>query len=78
LGWTLDALGFGVSAWEREREGERERERERESDFFMNTNTHRVFRGTLLIRERLLLGPYSRALWWSWGGGRFFMSEVPL
>ena len=28
------------------------------------------------------LGPYRwampRALWWSWGGGRFLMSEVPL
>ena len=28
------------------------------------------------------LGPYgrtlSRALWWSWGGGLFLMSEVPL
>jgi len=33
----------------------------------------RPCRGTLLIRKRLSLGPYSRpmprALWWSWGGG---------
>jgi len=41
-----------------------------------------TYRGTSLIRKRVLLGPYRRptpgALWWSWGGGRFFMSEVPL
>ena len=40
---------------------------------------HRV---TSLIRNRPPLGPYSRdmpgPLWWSWGGGRFLMSEVPL
>ena len=39
-------------------------------------------RGTLLIRNRLPLGPYSgnmpRPLWWSWGGGQFLMSVVPL
>jgi len=32
-----------------------------------------LYRGTSLIRKRLLLGPYSRhmprALWWSLGGG---------
>ena len=34
------------------------------------------------MKKRLLLGPYSRlilrALWGSWGGGRFLVSEVPL
>ena len=39
-------------------------------------------RGTSLIRNFLLLGPYSRplpgALRWSYGGGQFLMSEVPL
>ena len=38
--------------------------------------------GTSLIRNCRPLGPYSRpvprALWWSQGGGRFLMSEVPL
>jgi len=37
---------------------------------------------TSLIRNCLLLGPYSRtmsrALGWSWGGVQFLMSEVPL
>ena len=37
---------------------------------------------TLLIRNCFLLGPYSRAmprtLRWSWGGGQFLMSEVPV
>jgi len=41
-----------------------------------------IYRGTSLIRNSLSLGPYSRtvprALWWSEGGGRFLMSEVPL
>ena len=40
------------------------------------------YRGISLIRNRLLLGPYSspvpRGLGWSWGGARFLMSEVPL
>jgi len=40
------------------------------------------YRGTSLIRNRSPLGPYSshmhRDLWWSYGGGRFLMSEVPL
>ena len=40
------------------------------------------YRGASLIRNRLLLGPYSspvpRGLGWSWGGGRFLMGEVPL
>ena len=35
-----------------------------------------------LVRNCLLLGPCSRtiprALWWSWGGGLFLMSDVPL
>jgi hypothetical protein len=38
-------------------------------------------RGTSLIRNCHLLGPYSRlmprALWWSGGEGLFRMSEVP-
>ena len=38
--------------------------------------------GTSLIRNAPLLGPCSRTihmvLWWSWGGGLFLMSEVPL
>ena len=41
-----------------------------------------LYRGTSPIRKRPPLGPYSRAmprgLWWSLGGGRFLMSEVPL
>jgi len=41
-----------------------------------------MYRGTSLIRKRLLLGPYSktmpRVLRWSGGGRRFLMSEVPL
>ena len=41
-----------------------------------------AYRGTSLIRNRLPVEPYSRAmpraLWWSHGGGRFFMSEVLL
>jgi len=40
------------------------------------------YRGASLIRNRHLVGPYSRTmprlLWWSYGGGRFLMSEVPL
>jgi len=43
---------------------------------------HLGYRGTSLIRTRPPLGPYSRpmprGLWWSWGGVRFLMSEVPL
>ena len=39
-------------------------------------------RGTLLVRNRFPLGTYSRtmsgAVWCSWWGGRFLMSEVPL
>ena len=35
-----------------------------------------------LMRNTPLLGPYSRTvlrvLWWSWRGGLFLMSEVPL
>jgi hypothetical protein len=41
-----------------------------------------IYRGTSRIRKCLLLGPFSRpvprALRWSWGGGRLFMSEVPM
>ena len=40
------------------------------------------YRGTSLIKNHPLLGPYSRpmprTLRWSYGGGLFFMSEVPL
>ena len=40
------------------------------------------YRGTSLIRNCLLVGPYSRtmprALWWSKGGLQFLMSDVPL
>jgi len=40
------------------------------------------YRGTSLIRNCLLLGPYSRpmprVLWCSYGGGLFLMSEGPL
>ena len=46
------------------------------------TQTCSPCRGTSPIRNRATLAPYSsfmsRALWWSWGGVRFFMSEVPL
>ena len=41
-----------------------------------------MYRGTSTIRNSARLGPYSRnmprALWWSWGGSRFVLSEVPL
>ena len=41
-----------------------------------------LYRGTSLTRKRAPLGPYSRtmprALWRSWGGWLFVMSEVPL
>ena len=41
-----------------------------------------LYRGTSLIRKRLLLGPYSRTmprvLGGSKGVGRFLMGEVPL
>ena len=40
------------------------------------------YRGTSLVRNSALLGPYSRpmpgTLRWSWGGMLFLMSEVPL
>ena len=40
------------------------------------------YRATSLIRNSAPLAPYnrtmSRALWRSWGGGLFLMSEVPL
>ena len=42
----------------------------------------RSYRGTSLIRNRFLLGPccktMPRALWWSWKGVLFLMSEVSL
>jgi hypothetical protein len=41
-----------------------------------------LLQGTSLIRESAPLGPGSRtmprALWWSWGGALFLMSEVTL
>ena len=41
-----------------------------------------AYRGTSLIRNNPTLGPYSRTIprvrWWSYGGGLFLMSEVPL
>ena len=44
--------------------------------------TKRLYRGTSLIRNSLLLGPYSRtvprALWGSWGGGLCLISEALL
>jgi len=43
---------------------------------------HEIYRGTSLIRNAPLLGPYSRTIpkvpWWSLGGGLFLMSEAPL
>ena len=43
--------------------------------------TRHPYRGTSLMRNNAPLGPYSmtmpRALWWSWGGVLFLMSEVP-
>ena len=43
---------------------------------------NKAYRGTSLIRNRHPVGPYSmtmpRGLGWSYGGGRFLMSEVPL
>ena len=45
-------------------------------------SVHRGYRGTSPIRNTPLLGPYSRTLPrvinWSYGGGLFLMSEVPL
>ena len=51
-----------------------------------NCKTHHLptwnYRGTSLTRKRSPLGPYRRpmprALRWSWQGGLFLMSEVPL
>ena len=41
-----------------------------------------MYRGTSLIRNRCLLGLYSRtmsrATWWSKGGAQFLRSEAPL
>ena len=41
-----------------------------------------LYWGTFHIFNNAPEGPYSRtmpmALWWSWGGGLFLMSEVPL
>ena len=43
---------------------------------------HDPYKGTSLIRNNTLLGPYnrtkSRAIWWPLGGGAFHVSEVPL
>ena len=39
------------------------------------------YKGTSLFKKRIPLGPCSRpmprALWWSYGGGHFSLSEVP-
>ena len=41
-----------------------------------------MYRGTTLVGKCTPLGPYRRpmprASWWSWGGGRVLMSQVPL
>ena len=41
-----------------------------------------MYRGTSLIRDSPLLGPYSRPMprapWWSQGGGQFLASKLPL
>ena len=41
-----------------------------------------LYRGTASIRNRLPVGPYSRAMpraiWRSWGGALFLMIQVPL
>ena len=53
-------------------------------DFHVYSPSRRscLYRGTWLIRNTPLLGTYNRTmstvLWWSWGGGLFLMSEVPL
>ena len=47
-----------------------------------STNLSSRYRGTSLIRSRLILAPcsrfMSRALWWSKGGWRYVLSEIPL
>ena len=51
---------------------------------FLRFSAHMLYdyKGTSLIRNSALLGPFSRtmhrALWWILGRGRFRMSEVPL
>ena len=53
----------------------------RRSCFMRGTTAH--YRGTSLISNSPLLGPYSRSIlrdlkdqWWPWGGGGFLVSEV--
>ena len=52
------------------------------SSSWCHPGTHLLYRGTSLIRKRTPLGPHRRpmprVIWWSWEGGRFLMSEVPL
>ena len=47
-----------------------------------NPESASTYRDTSLIRNRALVGPYSRivprTLWSPYGGGLFLMSEVPL
>ena len=47
-----------------------------------NAVMYRLVQGYLAHKKHPPLGPYRmtlpRVLWWSWGGGRFLMSEVPL
>jgi len=67
---------------ERERQGDRENGREMRVAVTATPSVTPSYRGTSLIRNSALLGPYSRtmhrALWWVLGGGRFLMIEVPL
>ena len=46
------------------------------------TTRRSPYKGTSLIRNTLLLGPYRKTLpgviWWSYRGGQFLMSEVPM
>ena len=61
FGFRVSGAGFRVSGF-----GYKARKRAEESV---------CYRVTSLIRNCLLLGPYSRTmprvLWWSWGGGGF-------
>ena len=67
---------------ERERQRARERERKGERESEIESENGGAYRGTSLIRNCRPLRPYSRtmprALRWSWGGGAFLMSVVPL
>ena len=49
---------------------------------FVKSESDLKYRGTSLIRDTPILGPYCRTiprfLWWSKGRGLFLMIEVPL